>query len=139
MSAPPVLLDTCALIWLGENETVSLEASEALDDCWREGIPVLVSPISAWELGLLTAKGRLSLSAPPSRWFANFVRRAQVTLTEATATALIEASYLPGEPPNDPADRMLLATARELGCRLLTRDGKLLAYARAGHVQAVAC
>jgi PIN domain nuclease of toxin-antitoxin system len=52
---------------------------------------------------------------------------------------LIAASFLPGEAPRDPADRILAATAREYGLRLVTRDQRLLEYAEQGHIQALRC
>jgi len=46
---------------------------------------------------------------------------------------------LPGAPPADPADRIIAATARLHGYRVITRDGKLLSYAAQGHILATAC
>jgi PIN domain nuclease of toxin-antitoxin system len=60
-------------------------------------------------------------------------------LTELTPEVLISSSYLPGSPPRDPADRIIAATARVQGYRLVTRDRLLLDYAEAGHVEALAC
>jgi PIN domain nuclease of toxin-antitoxin system len=51
----------------------------------------------------------------------------------------LAASFLPGDFHNDPADRFLVATARVMGVALLTRDRKILDYAAAGHVRAIAC
>jgi PIN domain nuclease of toxin-antitoxin system len=56
-----------------------------------------------------------------------------------TLEAAVLAAALPGDLHADPADRLLAATARELGCPLVTRDVRLLAYAAAGHLRAVAC
>ncbi len=52
---------------------------------------------------------------------------------------LIASSCLPGAAPADPADRIIAATARELGCLVVTRDRKLLAYAESGNCRALAC
>jgi PIN domain nuclease of toxin-antitoxin system len=49
------------------------------------------------------------------------------------------SSYLPGEPPRDPADRIIAATAREYGYCLVTRDRLLLEYADRGHIQVLVC
>jgi PIN domain nuclease of toxin-antitoxin system len=56
-----------------------------------------------------------------------------------TPEILIQSSFLPGDPPRDPADRIIIATARTVGYRLVTRDRLLLAYAEAGHIEGVAC
>jgi PIN domain nuclease of toxin-antitoxin system len=52
---------------------------------------------------------------------------------------LIASSFLPGKPPRDPADRIIIATARDLGATLITRDGLILKYAEEGQVSAIAC
>ena len=52
---------------------------------------------------------------------------------------LIASSFLPGEPPRDPADRIIAATARAFGQTLITRDGELLPYAKAGYLAAINC
>ena len=52
---------------------------------------------------------------------------------------LIASSFLPGEPPREPADRIMLATARDMGAALVTRDRALLDYGGQGHVKVVAC
>jgi PIN domain nuclease of toxin-antitoxin system len=52
---------------------------------------------------------------------------------------LIASSYLPGDPPRDPADRIIVATARDLGATLITRDRALLGYGEQGHVSVVEC
>jgi PIN domain nuclease of toxin-antitoxin system len=58
---------------------------------------------------------------------------------EISARIFIASSFLPGDPPPDPMDRLMAATAREKGFRLMTRDKRLLKYAEQGHIQAVAC
>jgi PIN domain nuclease of toxin-antitoxin system len=60
-------------------------------------------------------------------------------LADLSSDILIAASFLPGKPPNDPADRILLATAREFGATLVTRDREMIAYGEAGNVSVVAC
>jgi len=52
---------------------------------------------------------------------------------------LIESSFLPGRPPRDPADRIIAATARDLGATLITRDHRLLEYAEQGHMKVIEC
>jgi PIN domain nuclease of toxin-antitoxin system len=55
------------------------------------------------------------------------------------ADLLIASSFLPGKPPRDPVDRIIAATARELGATLVTRDRMLLDYGEQGHVKIIAC
>jgi PIN domain nuclease of toxin-antitoxin system len=62
-----------------------------------------------------------------------------VVLCGLDPETLIESSFLPGEPPRDPADRIVLATARAHALPVMTRDRAILAYAEAGHVGAIPC
>ncbi len=98
-----------------------------------------MSQISAWEIGLLVSRGRIALPSTPLAWFQNFAARRGVAVDNLSPEVLIASSFLPGESPNDPADRIIAATAREFGYRVMTRDAQLLAYAAAGHLDAVAC
>jgi PIN domain nuclease of toxin-antitoxin system len=98
-----------------------------------------ISPISGWEIGMLTECGRLQLLITPQRWFATLFKELGVRLAELPPDVLIASSYLPGKPPNDPTDRILAATARELGATLITRDRALLRYAEQGHLAVLEC
>jgi len=135
----PILLDTCALIWIAEGDPLTDSALQALNVQWDLGEAPRVSPISAWEVGLLVARGRLALTMSPERWWVRALDRLSLELADMPAEILISSSSLPGKPPNDAVDRILAATAREQGFSLMTRDAKLLAYAEAGHMQVTAC
>lgn len=111
----------------------------ALDDLWVAGEAPQVSPISAWEIGLLVSRGRLSLTMPPARWWELSLERIGLEVAPMPPSLLIASTQLPGTPPNDPADRIIAATARERGLRVMTRDSKLLAYGEAGHLATVVC
>ncbi|MEZ5890343.1 MAG: type II toxin-antitoxin system VapC family toxin [Xanthobacteraceae bacterium] len=135
-----LLLDTCAVIWVSSDEAeIAAEALDALGRAQEVGESIYVSPISAWELGLLVARGRLSLLMSPERWFERLLQAPGIGLADMPPEVLIASSFLPGEPPRDPADRIIAATAREFGYTLVTRDKPLLAYASQGHVRAICC
>ena len=134
----PLLLDTNAAIWLSRDE-LKASASEKLDEAARVGVATYLSPITAWEVGQLVARNRLSLGATPQRWFARILAMPNVHLAELSPEILIASSFLPGKPPRDPADRILLATARDLGAKLITRDRAILAYGETGQVSTLAC
>jgi PIN domain nuclease of toxin-antitoxin system len=135
----PLLLDTCAVIWIAENEKLAPAAIEALNEANEEGAATYISPITAWEIGMLASRDRLKLLITPQRWFARLFERAGVELAEMSPDLLIAASFLPGSPPRDPADRIIVATARDHGCMLLTRDRVLLDYGEQGHMRVLAC
>lgn len=138
MSRAPILLDTCAAIWAAEAHGLSQNALQALEQAERDRVPVFVSPITAWEMGMLVAKGRVALLAPPMKWFSGLLD-AGVQLADLSPSILVDASFLPQSRLRDPADRVIAATARALGYRIMTRDRPLLEYAVAGHIQAIAC
>jgi PIN domain nuclease of toxin-antitoxin system len=139
MNSLPLLLDTCAAIWIAAEDDFDKAAEQALNDARAHQERVYVSPITAWEIGLLVSRGRLNLKMSPERWFSRLIQSPQLTLSDMEPAVLIAASFLPGEPPCDPADRILAATAREYGLRLVTRDRRLLEYAEQGHIQALQC
>ena len=129
--------DTCAVIWLTEKAPFAPAASRALQ--WLTAGAIYLSPITAWEVGMLAARGRLQLLIRPERWFGNLFDVQGVRLADMSPDLLIASSYLPGKPPRDPTDRIIAATARELGATLITRDRALLDYGEAGHVAVIAC
>jgi PIN domain nuclease of toxin-antitoxin system len=135
----PLLLDTHAAIWITEDQPLAKGAVEAIDAAYRAGGTVFVSAITAWEVGLLVSRNRLSLVARPERWFQRLLAIQGVRLAELSPDILVASSFLPGTPPRDPADRIILATARDLGATLITRDRLLLKYGEDGQVSTVAC
>lgn len=134
-----MLLDTCAAIWIAEAQQLAQPAADAMERAFDGGAAVHVSPITAWEIGMLTSRGRLKLQIEPRHWFRRLFDLLNLREAELSTDILIGASFLPGVPPADPADRILAATARELGYRLVTRDRPLLQYAEQGHILALAC
>jgi len=138
-TSPPLLLDTHTAIWLTENQPIESTAVAAIDAAYQAGATLFVSAITAWEVGLLVSRNRLSLVAKPERWFQRLLAIPGVRLADLSPDILIASSFLPGEPPRDPADRVILATARELGATLVTRDRQLLKYSGEGQVSTIAC
>ena len=134
-----LLLDTCAVIWTAHDERLCEPAASALQDAYERGAPIFVSPITAWEIAMLAAKGRIALALDPGHWFERYCQLPAVTLATMPTSVLAASAALPGSPPDDPADRILIATAREFGYVLVTRDRKFLEYGARGHVRVVAC
>jgi PIN domain nuclease of toxin-antitoxin system len=138
-----VLLDTCALIWLANREPMASSAIDAILSAGA-GDGVCVSPISAWEIGLLS---RPRADRPPlyrflpdaKTWIARALDHPGVELAAMTAEIAFDSSHLPGDFHPDPADRIIVATARHLGAPVVTRDRKILDYAAQGHVAVIAC
>jgi PIN domain nuclease of toxin-antitoxin system len=137
MSAP-ILLDTCALLWLSNKQPLRPSAVSAIEAAQDEFNGLVVSPISAWEIGQLVARGRLPLLLEPRTWFAEALD-AGLTLAPMPPEVLIASSFLPGAHLRDPADRILAATARTFRYRLMTRDRPLLDFGAEGHVETIEC
>lgn len=135
----PLLLDTCAAIWLMAGAPMSVESLEAIRTARREGVDIAVSPITAWEIGTLVRKSKLRLTMTPEEWFDALLSKPGIRLAPMPPKILIASNFLPNDPPKDPADRIVAATAREYGYRVVTRDGELIPYSAAGHLMAVAC
>lgn len=79
------------------------------------------------------------MSMSPQAWFEALLSVPGVALADLSPRILIASSFLPGSPPRDPADRIVVATAREHGLRLMTRDKVLLDYGKDGHLDVLAC
>ena len=77
---------------------------------------------------MLVAKGGIALALTPDLWFERFCDLPGVTLAAMPPSVLVASTILPGQPPGDPADRILIATARAFGYVLVTRDEKILEY-----------
>ncbi len=75
----------------------------------------------------------------PLDFIERFIERMQARLSPLTPAIMVSSSNLPGNIHDDPMDRILIATARALDLVLVTSDRPILAYARAGHLRALAC
>jgi PIN domain nuclease of toxin-antitoxin system len=108
-SAPPnaVLLDACAVIWLANGDALASSTTAAILHAGAaDGI--FVSPVSAWEVGLLSKpKAGRNLSVrfmpDPKTWFARVMAGAGLREASLTSEVAIDASFLPGELHGDPA------------------------------------
>ena len=137
-----ILLDTHALIWwaAGNHPRLSANALAAIDQEIESaarpgGSPgLLVSAISCWEVAMLVNRGRLALSLDVERWLALLASHPAVRLLGLDPAVAVAATRLPQPFHADPADRFLVAQARELGIPLLSADNKILSY---GHVRSL--
>ena len=134
----PFLLDTCAALRVVSG-ILPQKAADALTEAHRDGVPIYVSPITAWEVGILARKGRFRSPLSPPRWFEALMAKPGTVLAEITPRILMDSSFLPGDFHLDPGDQIIAATAREFGFTVMTRDRALLDYAVQGHLRAVEC
>jgi PIN domain nuclease of toxin-antitoxin system len=129
------LLDTHVLVWwLNGDKALSSAQRRILRRASPEA-PLLVCRISLWEIATLHELGRLNLTLPLRDWLEQAVAPPLVRLLDLTPAIAAEVASLPSSFHRDPADRILVATARVHGATLLTRDERIL---RAGLVPTVA-
>jgi PIN domain nuclease of toxin-antitoxin system len=129
-----LLLDTHVWIWIAFRDTrLSARTLRAIQRAAAAG-DLLVSPISAWEIGLLHGRRRLRLEKPVDAWVEEALAMPGLNVAALSPQIAVASWLLPGPLHADPADRILIATAREADAKLVTADEEILAYAKLGHV-----
>ncbi len=132
----PLLLDTHVLVWsIDEGRKLGAGAKEAIRFAGRED-RALVSAITPWEIALLVSKGRLTLDQDVLNWVHTALGLPGVRLVPLSVEIAVASTRLPWQIHADPADRILVATARNLGATLVTADIALLEMAASGHFKA---
>ncbi len=132
----PLLLDTHIWIWVAENLTARLSTSciDAIRLARREE-RLLVSAISVWEVAILDAKGRITLSANCHEWVNLGIKGQNIELVDLSPEIAIDSTRLPEGFHADPADQIIVATARNRNAVLVTADRAILKYSRTKHVR----
>ena len=137
-AAEPIVLDTHILLWLSLSpEKITGEATDALKKASGRG-GMLVSPISLWEIAMLARKRRLVLGQPTLEWINDALHHPGLALAPITQQIAVDSNELPDRFAGDPADCILIATARSESASLATRDAAILDYAARGHVKVLA-
>jgi PIN domain nuclease of toxin-antitoxin system len=133
-----ILIDTHCWIWsqFGHDHEFSQVGLSTFKQAAVDGI-LLISVVSVWEVALLQSKRRLHLNMDCLEWVRRALETPGLSLVPLTPEIAVESTRLPGNLHGDPADRMLVATARSLGARLMTRDQALLDYGRKRHARIV--
>ena len=132
------LLDTHLWLWLQKNDRDFIdEILIAEVEDWQRKNQAYVSAASIWEIAILVSLGRMRLPSPVEEWVRIGTTGDGFRLLELTPDVLIESTRLPGELHRDPADRMLLATARLEDLTLVTRDKALIRYGKLGFARVI--
>jgi PIN domain nuclease of toxin-antitoxin system len=123
---PSLLLDTHVWLWwlLGQPELSTAER-DALDAYATAGTPPAISAISLWEAQMLASKERLQLDTPLTHWLPSAAAPEIVTVLPLDTDVILALDALPTGFHGDPADRIIVATARAHGLPLATRDGNI--------------
>jgi PIN domain nuclease of toxin-antitoxin system len=127
-----LLLDTHIALWLDSgSERLRPSTRLLIDACWQNGGSVLLSAVSAWEIALLVDTGRIYLDLPVEAWVERFVGRPGVEAVPLSHQAAARAYRLDRLPHPDPGDRLLIATAIERACPLVTYDARIVRFGEA--------
>lgn len=132
-----LLLDTHVLIWLLEDSTRISDAVYTKVQQAADEDQLLVSAITPWEIAFLTAKGKLTLRRDVSEWLDAALALPGIRLEPLSPAITAASTRLPGEIHADPADRILVATARHTDAVLVTADQQILNYASQGFLKCI--
>lgn len=127
-----VLLDTHVWLWLAGGERIAPAARRRIEQAASED-GLALSPITLWEVGMLSAKGRIAVQPDCMTWVTTALAKTGVRLLPMSAQIAVGSCFLPDGFHGDPADRIIVASAMASSATLITRDAKILAYARRGH------
>jgi len=122
-----ILLDTHTWIW-------SHSATKLLSDDVKKWIKKTIADqraiasISIWEFAMMVVKGRINVKIDPKLWLDNAIKNSGLKVIELSPEIAIESCNLPGDFHKDPADQIIVATARIHNLTLLTKDRKILQY-----------
>ena len=124
-----IVLDTHVLVWwvTGQTAELSRKARTAIDK-EAAGGEILVSSICAWEIAMLVERGRLQLTMDVEQWLDIVTDIDAVRFVPVNKRIAVKSVGLPGEFHKDPADRLIVATARDAAAPLVTADEKIRQY-----------
>lgn len=119
------------------DRTLLSQSRRVIDEASMSG-RLRLSVITFWEISLLASRNRLQLGKPAATWIADSLTPPGPHVDPLSEKIAVEAGELPGGFRSDPADQIIVATARITGATLMTRDRRILDYAAAGYVNALA-
>ena len=123
-----ILLDTHIWLWYSSSTHTFSESFKKNIEYNRERHSVLLSPMSVWEIGMLSEKGRIRLGMDPLDWVIQSIDATRFRLAALSPKIAIESTRLPGFSQGDPVDRILISTAHEENAVLITCDEKIISY-----------
>lgn len=124
-----IVLDTHVLIWFVNNpEKISKRAYKKIDLEIKKNNNILISSITVWEIYMLVKKGRLKFSLDIDIWIEKVEQLNFLLFVPVNNKIAAKSVFLPGTFYNDPADRIIVATAMQNGATLITSDSRILKY-----------
>jgi PIN domain nuclease of toxin-antitoxin system len=120
-----IVLDTHILVyWVSDPDQLTPSQHHAMQTVSARN-PAVVADISLWEIAMLASSGRLALQLPLREWITRAVAPPLVRIAEITPNIVAEVAALSDWDHRDPADRLIVATSRVYGARLLTNDTRI--------------
>lgn len=133
-----VLLDTHVWLWLvAGSPDLTTEVRHTIDEAAAAGT-LRIAAISLWEIALLASRGRIILGKSIGSWLEEALADPGPAIDPLSPQIAIESHALPDGFHRDPADRMIVATARVTNAILMTRDQQILDYAARGYLTTIA-
>ncbi len=134
-----LLLDTHAWIWYIEgSDEISKSTRKVISNALHDN-QAYIAAISLWEIGMLDKKQRIIFEMPVLEWLNKSIAMTHIRTQPISPAIAIESCHLPGQFHEDPADRLIVATARVEALTLVTRDKRILAYSQHKYVSAIKC
>lgn len=132
-----ILLDTHVWIWyVNGSKDLSKIARKTITGAMYHNEAHLAA-ISLWEICMLDKKKRIILEMPCLEWINQSIQLTRLRILAMTPNIAIESCHLPGDFHDDPADRMIVATARVENLTLITRDKNILAYSKSKYISSI--
>ncbi len=126
-----LLLDTHIALWLDSGDDRLRASTRALiDGCWQNGGAILLSAITVWEIALLVDTGRIDLDVPVAAWIERFLDCPGIEAVPLGHQAASRSYQLHHLEHRVPADRLLISTAIELACPLVTYDERIVRFGK---------
>lgn len=133
----PILLDTHVLLWsLLEPSEISRGVKQQISLAQNNNRLLLCS-ISLWEIAMLNFKKRINIYEPTKEFLKSVTSVRGLSTKDISPEIAAESVLLMDDFHGDPVDRIIVATAKIYGATLLTRDKKILDWAKSGHIRCV--
>jgi PIN domain nuclease of toxin-antitoxin system len=133
----PIVLDTHVLLWaLLQPEELSEEIKHQINLA-QENSQLFLSSISLWEIAMLKFKKRINIYEPIKDFLEAITNINGISIKDISPEIAAESILLMDNFHGDPADRIIVATAKCCGAMLLTRDQKILTWANLGHIKSL--
>lgn len=132
-----ILLDTHAWIWYAMGSTELTKSARKSIELSAQDRTLWLAAISLWELSMLETRKRIILGMPILEWINESITQIPLQIAQLSPVIATESCNLPGKFHDDPADRLIVATARTGNLTLLTRDTRILSYSREKYVSTI--